>query len=202
MRELNNLEEKIYRYIRDNIEREGFPPSIRDICAAVSVKSTSTVHSYIDRLVSKGYLTKDDGKSRAIRLTSDQRLKNERMLRVPILGQVRAGAPILAVENYEGYVDFPAAMSGSSDGLFALKVIGESMIEAGILQDDIVIVQSRQFAENGDIVVAMIEDEATVKYFYRENGMFRLQPANSTMKPIIVCDVTILGKVIANYRFY
>ena len=202
MRELTGLEEKIYRFIRENIEREGFPPSIRDICAAVTVKSTSTVHSYIDRLVSKGYLSKDGGKSRAIRLASDQRVRNERMLRVPILGQVRAGTPILAVENYEGYVDYPATMSSTSDGLFALKIIGDSMIEAGILENDIVVVQSRQFAENGDIVVALIDDEATIKYFYRENGVFRLQPANSTMKPIIVREVTVLGKVIANYRFY
>ncbi|OGO90711.1 MAG: repressor LexA [Clostridiales bacterium GWF2_38_85] len=202
MRELSNLEESIYRYIQENIEREGFAPSIRDICAAVGIKSTSTVHSYIDKLVTKGYLSKADGKSRAIKLENEQNVKHERMLRVPILGQVRAGSPILAVENYEGYIDFPAAMSHTSEGLFALRVIGVSMIEAGILEGDIVVVQSRQYAENGEIVVALIEDEATVKYFYRENGTFRLQPANSTMKPIYASKVTVLGKVIANFRFY
>ena len=202
MRELVGLEEKIYKFIRETIEREGFPPSIRDICAAVGIKSTSTVHSYIDKLAVKGYLSKDGGKSRAIRIENEHRDRSARMCRVPVLGQIRAGNPILAVENREGYVDFPLSMSHSADNLFALRVIGDSMIEAGILEGDLVIVQSKQYAENGDIVVALIEDDATVKYIYHEQNGYRLQPANSTMKPIYSPDVVILGKVIANFRFY
>ena len=124
------------------------------------------------------------------------------MLRVPLLGRVTAGTPILAVENYDGYVDFPVSMAGGESDLFALRVMGESMIEAGILDRDIVIVNGVHYAENGEIVVAMIEDEATVKKFYKENGCVRLQPCNASMQPIYAKNVTILGRVIANFRFY
>jgi len=203
MLELTQLEKSIYEYIQECIERDGYAPSVRDICAALKIKSTSTAHSYISRLEQKGYLTKSSGKSRALKLEAVGNTDGDQVMRVPLLGRVTAGVPILAVENYEGYVDFPVSMSRGRSNLFALRVIGESMIEAGILDGDIVIVESRQYADNGDIVVAMMNDEATVKRFYREeNGMVRLQPANSSMKPILVKNPTILGKVIANYRFY
>ncbi|HBR32483.1 MAG TPA: hypothetical protein DD733_10420 [Clostridiales bacterium] len=203
MIELTQLEKSVYKYIRECIDRDGYAPSVRDICAAVGIKSTSTVHSYLSRLEQKGYLTKGQGKSRALKLEFDGDTDGERMMRVPLIGRVTAGVPILAVQNYDGYVDFPCAMSRGRSNLFALRVLGESMIEAGILDGDIVVVESRQYADNGEIVVAMIEDEATVKRFFREdNGMIRLQPANPDMKPFIVRKATILGKVIANFRFY
>ncbi|PKM62353.1 MAG: hypothetical protein CVU97_05785 [Firmicutes bacterium HGW-Firmicutes-21] len=203
MLELTQLEKSIYMYLKECIERDGYAPSVRDISAALKIKSTSTVHSYLYRLEQKGYLTKGQGKSRALRLESQGGSDSERMMRVPLLGRVTAGIPILAVENYDGYVDFPSSMSRGRSNLFALRIMGESMIEAGILDGDIVVVESRQYADNGNIVVAMIDDEATVKRFFREeNGMIRLQPANSAMKPFIVKDASILGRVIANFRFY
>lgn len=203
MIELTTLEKSIYKYIQECVERDGYAPSVRDICSAVGIKSTSTVHSYLSRLEQKGYLTKSQGKSRALKLEASKDNGSERMMRVPLLGRVTAGVPITAVENYDGYVDYPCEMSRGKSNLFALRVMGESMIEAGILDGDIVVVESKQYADNGDIVVAMMEDEATVKRFFREdNGMIRLQPENSAMKPFIVRKATILGKVIANYRFY
>lgn len=199
---LTDKEKAVYKYIRSTIRTNGYAPSVRDICNAVGIKSTSTVHTYIKRLEEKGYIGRVDGKSRAITVNADDAEKADpRTVRVPLIGQVRAGLPILAVENYEGYVDYPASMS-SSDSLFALRVVGDSMIEAGILDGDIVIVESRRYADNGEIILALIDDSATVKYFYREDGRFRLQPANSNMRPIYTDELTILGKVIANFRFY
>ncbi len=198
---LSDKEKEIYKYIREAIRTEGYAPSVRDICEALGIKSTSTVHMYIKRLEEKGYIDRCDGKSRAITVKDDSVTEGARTVRVPLLGQVRAGMPVLAVENYDGYVDYPASMT-SSDAIFALRVIGQSMIEAGIFDGDIVIVENRRYAEDGEIVVAMIDDSATVKYFYRDNGRIRLQPANSTMEPIYSNDVVILGKVIANFRFY
>ncbi len=198
---LTDKEKAVFKYIRSTIRNYGYAPSVRDICAAVGIKSTSTVHGYIKRLEEKGYINRVDGKSRAMTVSGSKSDEEARTVRVPLLGQVRAGLPILAVENYEGYVDYPASMSGSSQ-LFALRVVGDSMIEAGILNGDIVIVESRRYAEDGEIVLALIDDSATVKYFFREEGRARLQPANSTMQPIYTDDLTILGKVIANFRFY
>ena len=175
---------------------------MRDICAAMGIKSTSSVHEYLRRLETKGYIKKSSGKSRALSLENGKRSETARIERVPILGRVTAGQPILAVENYEGYVDFPSAMARGKANLFALRVMGESMIEAGILDGDIVVVESKRYADDGEIVVAMIDDEATVKRFYRESDRIRLQPANHTMQPIFTRDVMILGKVIANFRFY
>ena len=202
MRELSHLENAIYKYICEKIDNDGFAPSVRDICRALGIKSTSTAHSYIDKLAEKGLIHKENGKSRTLRVDRDNGAPHDRILKVPILGQVPAGNPMLAVENFDGYIDYPASMTYSNTGLFALRVVGQSMVGAGILDGDIVVVQSIQYADNGEIVVAMINDEATVKRFYRENGHFRLQPENPDFAPIISDDVSILGKVIANFRFY
>jgi len=199
---LTEKEKAVYKFIRGAIQSEGYAPAVRDICAALGMKSTSTVHMYIKRLEEKGYICRQEGKSRTLTV-SERTVKDEpRTLRVPLIGNVRAGAPVLAVENYEGYVDYPASMATAGEALFALRVIGESMIEAGIFDGDIVIVESRRYAHNGEIVLALIDDSATVKYFFKEENRIRLQPANAEMKPIYVSEVTILGKVIANFRFY
>lgn len=202
MIELTQKEKDIYDYINDCIEKNGYAPSVRDICAAVGIKSTSSVHEYLRRLETKGYIKKSSGKSRALSLESGVSNESSKMKKVPILGKVTAGQPILAVENYEGFVDFPVTMARGKAGLFALRVMGESMIEAGILDGDIVVVESKRYADDGEIVVAMIDDEATVKRFYKENGRIRLQPANHTIQPIYTKEVLVLGKVIANFRFY
>ena len=195
-------EQAIYDYITETIEREGYSPTVRDIQNALGIKSTSTVHAYLARLEEKGMIRKDPGKSRTIN-TAQTAGGSDRVLRVPILGQVRAGMPILAVENHEGYVDYPLTKGGyRREDLFALRVTGDSMIEAGILEGDVLVVHRVATAENGDIVVALVEDSATVKTFYKENGRFRLQPENAALKPIIVDEVYILGKVIADLRFY
>lgn len=198
---LTEKEKAVFKYIRSTIKADGYAPSVRDICTACGIRSTSTVHLYLKRLEEKGYIDRKDGKSRALTIVNHNMQEEPKTVRVPLLGQVRAGLPISAVENYEGYVDYPASMAGGK-ALFALRVVGESMIEAGIMDGDIVIVESRRYADNGEIVLALIDDSATVKYFYREPDIIRLQPANATMQPIYVEDVTILGKVIANFRFY
>jgi repressor LexA len=202
MTELTPKEKRIYEYIESTIENEGYAPTVRDICAALGIKSTSTAHLYLRRLDEKGYIKKFDGKSRAVSLERSKYSDREKTLRVPLLGKVTAGMPITAVQNYEGYVDFPVSMTRSASNLFALRVYGESMKDAGILDGDIVVVEGRQYADNGEIVVAMIDDEATVKRFFREKDQIRLQPENSSMKPIYSKDVKVLGKVIANFRFY
>lgn len=202
MNNLTQKEREIFEYISDCLQKNGFAPSVRDICAEVGIKSTSSVHEYLRRLEAKGFIRKSSGKSRALSIQNDGKSESGKMKRVPILGKVTAGQPILAVENHDGYVDFPATMARGKANLFALRVMGESMIEAGILDGDIVVVESVRYADDGEIVVAMIEDEATVKKFYRDKGRIRLQPANSTMDPIYAKEVTVLGKVIANFRFY
>ncbi len=195
----NEKEQAIYDYITETIEREGYSPTVRDIQKAMGIKSTSTVHAYLARLEEKGMIRKDPGKSRTIQ--TERAVETSPSLRVPILGKVRAGMPILAVENQDGYVD--VSLKGyPRQELFALRVTGDSMIEAGILEGDVIIVHQDATAENGDIVVALIEDSATVKTFYKENGHFRLQPENAAMAPILVDEVYILGKVVANLRFY
>lgn len=201
--QLTEKEKAMFDYINDIIKREGYSPSVRDIQSALSIKSTSTVHSYLERLEKKGLILKESGKSRTLRTEASSVEEPHRTLRVPLLGRVRAGMPILAVENYEGYIDYPLLnRSYSANQLFALRITGNSMIEAGIFDGDIIIVRKEAVAENGEIVVALVEDEATVKTFYKENGHFRLQPENSSMDPIIVDEVFILGKVIAVFRFY
>ena len=195
-------EKAIYDYIEETIRNEGYSPTVRDIQAALDIKSTSTVHSYLARLEEKGLIKKDPGKSRTLK-TSSSGAGSKRTVRVPLIGQVRAGMPILAVENYEGYIDYPLLKGAYSvNELFALRVTGDSMIEAGILDGDIIIVKKESTAENGQIVVALVDDGATVKTFYKENGHFRLQPENHSLKPIIADEVYILGRVVANFRFY
>ena len=201
MQALTRREKEVYDYICATIEDNGYSPSVRDIRDDLGIKSTSTVHAYINRLEEKGYIKKQDGKSRTV--TPEDALsamKNKN--RVPILGQVAAGLPILAEQNIEGYIDFVAPSKSLRGELFALRVKGESMIEAGIMDGDYVIVCRTSYVENGDIAVAIIGDEATVKTFYREDGHFRLQPENSSMKPIITQELYVLGKVIANIRYY
>lgn len=201
---LTEKERRIYEYIARSIREDGFAPSVRDIQSALSIKSTSTVHSYLSRLESKGYIQKESGKSRTLRVDAPAAPSEQRKtVKVPLVGRVAAGTPILAAENYEGYLDYPLYnRSYSPTELFALRVRGTSMIEAGIMDGDVIVVRKGPYAENGQIVVALIDDEATVKTYYKENGHFRLQPENSTMEPIIVPEVVILGRVIANLRFY
>ena len=194
MPDLNPKALEILDYIRDRID-QGLPPSVREICAALEIKSTSTAHKDLKELQEHGLIEKGDRMNRAITLPE------ERSLRVPLLGTVTAGQPILAVEEVEGYVPFRGQGLSSKD-LFALRVRGESMIKAGILDGDIVIIRKTPTAENGQIVVALVEDEATVKRFYKENGHYRLQPENDAMEPIYVDSVSILGRVVALLREY
>lgn len=198
MQKLKAKEQKVLDYLKNFKMENGYAPTVRDICRDLNYKSTSTVHMYINRLEMLGYITKEDGKSRAINFNGDDM---PRVNAVRVIGTVTAGQPILAEENFEGYIGFIGG-NHSSDELFALRVKGESMIEAGILDGDVVIAEKTCYAENGEIVIALIEDEATVKTFYREDGHYRLQPENKTMDPIIVEEVIILGKVIASQRSY
>ena len=200
MRKLKPREQSVYDYIAESITENGYAPSVRDIEEALGFRSTSTVHMYINRLEEFGLIRKTDGKSRSITLTDAMPVG---VNKVPVLGKVTAGAPILAAQNFDGYIDFSIeAKKYDRKNLFALKVSGVSMIEAGIMDGDYVIVDRCDYAENGDIIVALIEDEATVKTFYKENGHFRLQPENSSLKPILVKEMSVLGKVVASVRFY
>ena len=195
---LNDKEQKVLEYIKEQIKDTGYPPSVREICAALGFKSTSSAHQYIWRLAEKGYIDKGDLKTRAIKVVG-----TESTISVPIVGKVAAGEPILATENIEDYMTIGESFF-SKDALqndnFKLKVQGESMIEAGINNGDYIIVSKQSTARNGEIVVAMIEGEATVKTFYKEKDHIRLQPQNSTMDPIIVKDCQILGKVVGLFR--
>lgn len=196
MSKLKPKEQKVYDYIVKAVKENGFAPSVRDIMNDLGYKSTSTVHMYLNRLDMLGYIRKEDGKSRAISLTGDDMPS---VCAVPVIGTVTAGQPILAEENFEGYIGY---VGKNSDEMFALRVRGESMIEAGILDGDMIIAEKTCYADNGEIVVALIENEATVKRFFREDGHYRLQPENSSMEPIIVDEVLILGKVVAIQRSF
>ncbi len=200
---LTPKEKRFYEFVQESIRRNGYAPTVRDVQKGLNIKSTSTVHSYVQKLVEKGYLQKASGKSRALRADADTSSPSRRTAHVPIIGRVTAGAPILAQENYEDYLDFPLLNSSLLHSqLFALRVSGYSMKDAGILDDDIVVVSRTDYAENGDIVVALLDDEATVKRFFKEDGHFRLQPENPEFEPIIADDVYILGKVVSVVRFY
>ncbi len=194
--QINETQRKIYEFL---VERssDGVPPSVREIGAAVGLRSTSSVQTNLDALEAAGYIQRDPLLKRSIRIVGQA----DNVTNVPILGTVTAGAPILAVEQIEGYFPYTGTVSRDKP-LFALHVRGESMIQAGILDGDLVIAEKTPFARNGEIVIAMVDDEATCKTFYKENGHFRLQPENDTYEPIIVDDCSILGKVVAVMRYY
>lgn len=198
-----NSQAKILDYIQRSIKEVGYPPSVREICNATGLKSTSTVHGHLLRLQKKGLLNRDAMKPRAITVPSAHGPDTPDMetVHVPIVGCVTAGTPILATENIEDYVPLPQSLLGEGEH-YVLRVRGESMVEAGILNGDYVVVKKQPTAYNGEIVVAMIGDEATVKRYYKENGMFRLQPENRSMQPIFTTELTILGKVVSVYRVY
>ena len=199
---ISKKQQEILEYIKNQILQRGFPPAVREICEAVNLKSTSSVHSHLETLEKNGYIRRDPTKPRAIEILDDTfNLTLREMVNVPIIGQVAAGQPILAEENIEDYFPFPAERMPNKQ-TFLLKVKGESMINAGILDGDYVLVEQDATASNGDMVVALVEDSATVKTFYKEEGVFRLQPENDFMDPIIVKEVSILGKVIGVMRFF
>lgn len=198
---ISKKQEEILQYIKSQILERGFPPAVREICDAVNLKSTSSVHSHLETLEKNGYIRRDPTKPRAIEILDDNfNLTRREMVQVPMVGRVAAGEPILAQENIEEYFPIPVEFLPNND-VFMLKIRGESMINAGIMDGDYVVVEKRNTASNGEMVVAMIEDGATVKTFYKEEGVIRLQPENDTMEPFILPDVEILGKVIAVFRF-
>lgn len=195
-------QQEILEYIKSQILERGFPPSVRDICEAVHLKSTSSVHSHLETLEKNGYIRRDPTKPRAIEILDDSFNFNRReMVNVPIIGHVAAGEPLLAEQNIENYFPVPVEYMPNKQ-TFMLKVHGESMINAGILDGDFVLVEQTSVADNGEMVVALVEDGATVKTFFKEEGIYRLQPENDTMDPIIVKDVQIMGKVIGVFRFF
>lgn len=197
---VTSKQQEILEYIKDTILRKGYPPAVREICQAVHLKSTSSVHSHLTALEEKGYIRRDPTKPRTIEILDDTFNFNRReMVNIPLIGTVAAGEPILAEERIEDYFPFPAEILPNADA-FMLKVKGESMIGAGILPGDKVIVEQRSTAANGQIVVALVDDSATIKRFYKENGHYRLQPENDAMEPIITDHVEILGKVIGLIR--
>ena len=196
MRSSTENRQKILDFIKSEIDLKGYPPSVREICAAVGLKSTSTVHAHLNRLEKQGLIRRDSTKPRALEVLDGS---HQRGRSVPLVGRVTAGQPILAIENIEDYLTLPQSMLGS-DEIYCLRVQGESMINAGILDGDIVVLREQHDAENGDIVVAMVDDEATLKRIFYEDDRVRLQPENSTMQPIYADSVTVLGKLIALFR--
>ncbi|WP_188205887.1 transcriptional repressor LexA [Alkalibacillus aidingensis] len=203
MTKLSKRQKEIYEFISSEVKAKGYPPSVREIAEAVGLASSSTVHGHLSRLEDKGYIRRDPTKPRAIEITYDdgEAVHERQAMYAPLIGKVTAGEPITAVENVEEYIPIPNNFSTTEDDVFALSVQGESMIEAGILDGDVVIVRKQATASNGEIVVAMTEeDEATVKRFFIDQDNYRLEPENPTMEPIILEQVTILGKVIGLYR--
>ena len=199
---ISTKQREILEYIKQEILNKGYPPAVREICEAVGLKSTSSVHSHLETLEKNGYIRRDPTKPRAIEICDDsfQLVRNE-MTSIPIIGTVAAGQPILAAENIEGYFPVPVDMVPNAE-TFILKVKGDSMINAGIFSGDQIFVERTNVARNGDMVVALVDDSATVKTFYKEQGHVRLQPENDTMDPIIVDDCDILGKVFGVFRLY
>lgn len=200
---LSAKQQEILEYLKDCILKKGYPPAVREICEAVKLKSTSSVHAHLETLEEKGFIRKDPTKPRAIEILDDTfNLSRRELVNVPIVGAVSCGAPILANENIEGYFPVPPEYLHNKE-TFMLKVKGDSMINAGIFHGDLVLVEKANTAKNSDIIVALIEDSATVKTFYKENGYIRLQPENDSMDPIIVeGDMSILGKVIGLFRTF
>lgn len=200
--DLSQKQIEILLYIKSEIQRQGYPPAVREICKGVELKSTSTVHGHLGILESKGYIRKDPTKPRAIEIldkNDDFLLTKKRTVDIPILGKVTAGAPILAVENIEDTYPVSLDLVEGHD-VFMLKIKGESMVDAGILDGDLVLVQEQSTAQNGDIIVALLEDEATIKRFFKEKDTIRLQPENQFMEPIYSKDVKVLGKAIGLFR--
>lgn len=198
---ISSKQREILEYIKQEILNKGYPPAVREICEAVHLKSTSSVHSHLETLEKNGYIRRDPTKPRAIEIIDDNfNLTRREVVNVPIIGQVAAGQPLLAVENIENYFPIPTEFMPNAE-TFMLKVKGDSMINAGIFNGDKILVQKQSDAQNGDIVVALVDDSATVKTFYKEGGHFRLQPENDTMDPIIVNECSILGKVFGIMRF-
>lgn len=204
MSKLSKRQQMIFDYIKSEVQDKGYPPSVREIAAAVGLASSSTVHGHLARLEGKGYIRRDPTKPRAIEILTDPTetdVPEETPYYAPVLGKVTAGIPITAIENIEEYIPIPHVHADESETLFVLVIEGDSMIEAGILDKDMVIVKQQNTATNGDVVVAMTEDdEATVKRFFKEKNHIRLEPENATMEPLIYPTVTILGKVIGVYR--
>lgn len=203
MTKVSKRQEAILAFIKEEVRAKGYPPSVREIGEAVGLASSSTVHGHLARLESKGLIRRDPTKPRAIEILDNDELSvpKQGVVHVPLIGKVTAGLPISAIEDIQEYFPLPDTYGTAEDELFMLEVMGESMIEAGILDGDYVIVKKTASAINGEIVVAMTEDdEATVKRFYKEKTHFRLQPENSSMDPILVNQVTILGKVVGLYR--
>ncbi|MCH5265652.1 MAG: transcriptional repressor LexA [Lachnospiraceae bacterium] len=197
---ISKKQSEILEYIKEQIIQKGYPPAVREICAAVHLKSTSSVHSHLETLEKNGYIRRDPTKPRAIEIVDDEfNMTRREMRNIPVIGQVAAGLPIFAEQNIRGY--FPLLSDELPSGnLFMLDVRGESMINAGIYDGDKIIVKQTQVARNGDIVVALVEDSATVKTYYKEEDRYRLQPENDTMEPIYVDEVVILGLVVGLFR--
>lgn len=203
MNNLTKRQEEILTYIKEYMVSHGYPPTVREIGSYLGVSSPATIHTHLNKLVEKGFIKKDSSKNRAIELLVENEFvkKDDDVIEVPLLGKITAGSPIEAIENPNEYFSLPSYLVPNNKEVFTLKVSGESMINAGILDGDIVIVQKQNVARNGEIVVAMNDDnEVTLKTYYKEDGYFRLQPENDTMAPIILDSVTILGKAIGLYR--
>jgi len=198
MRSSQQNQQRILDFIKKEIEQKGYPPSVREICAGVGLKSTSTVHAHLNHLEEQGYIRRDSTKPRALEIIDGTQSRGRS---VPLVGRVTAGLPILAIENIEEYMTLPMEMLGR-DEVFCLRVQGESMIDAGILDGDIIVVREQSNAENGEIVVAMIEDEATVKRIYYEKTRVRLQPENQFMEPIYADNAQVIGKVVGLFRMF
>ncbi len=197
---ISKKQSQILEYIKEQILSKGYPPSVREICEAVQLRSTSSVHAHLATLEKKGYIRKDPTKPRAIEIVDDKfNITRRELVNIPIVGAVTAGEPILAVENIEGYFPISPEFLGNKP-TFMLKVKGESMINAGIYDEDYILVESDNTAENGEIVVALIDDSVTVKRFFKEDNQYRLQPENDFMDPIIVKECSIVGKVIGLFR--
>jgi len=195
-------QKEILEYMKTQIINRGYPPAVREICEAVNLKSTSSVHSHLETLEKNGYIRRDPSKPRAIEIVDDSfNLTRRELVNVPVVGTVTAGQPILAVENIDSYFPIPTEYMPNEE-TFMLKVKGDSMINAGIFNGDKIIVQRQTHANNGEYVVALIDDSVTVKTFYKEDGYYRLQPENDFMDPIIVPEVKILGKVIGLFRMF
>ena len=199
---ISEKQREILEYIKQEILQRGYPPAVREICEAVNLKSTSSVHSHLETLEKNGYIRRDPTKPRAIEILDDDfNLTRREVGNVPVVGQVAAGEPILAEQNIQDYFPIPVEYMPNAE-TFMLKVKGESMINAGIFSGDTVLVQRQSDARNGDMVVALVDDSATVKTFYKEDGHYRLQPENDTMDPIIVDHCEVLGKVFGVFRFF